>query len=65
MYEMSHIHDSVELASYWCVYGHIMYRDLAALSRLVVILIVTAQRAQRLWIQFVVSRRGLRIVDET
>ena len=62
---MSHIHDSVELASYWCIGSHIMYRDLAALSRLVVILIATAQRAQRLWIQFVVSRRGLRIVDET
>ena len=65
MFDLSHIHDSVELASHWCVYSHIMYRDLAALSRLVEILIVTAQRAQRLWIQFVVSRRGLRIVDET
>ena len=37
-----------ELALYWCISCHIMYRDLADLSRLVVILIATAQRAQHM-----------------
>ena len=44
-----------ELYAEFAYNSHIMYRDLADQSRRVVILLATAQRAQHMWIQFVLS----------
>jgi hypothetical protein len=57
MFVWPHIHCHVCMSCMLSMHmtSHIMYRDLADQSRRVVLLLATAQRAQHMWIQFVLS----------